>query len=289
MVKMNLSVSLAIVLGVYVNWIHPTSVSAAGDTASISAVPADSSTQIRDGVRFSVKYRAYPTTNQAMMPFGVFVLSVDPAKMDVEVFVSSEKSGQTLGSVVNSDGLLAAISGGYLASISPPLPAGLIKTGNNTIVGIAEKDPVLDTVICLAPSVEFMASEKFRSSAAAADDRTDCRQIGPSLVDQGRISLDANSLDRTLGSAFSANLYRRAAIAVSGEGRVLLVWTTPVPLDILASVLARPTDRGGFGAVSASALPGRYPAGLAWGGGDQVQFVGTADFSLPDFLVVKPK
>jgi hypothetical protein len=163
------------------------------------------------------------------------------------------RGGLSLGDFEQQQRAAVVLSGGFLRSFYPPVPAGFLKVGGEVLNRWA-KDPVLNGYVWLGPHGARIAEA---NSDSVPQPAADGLQTGPLMVLGGRVD---KGMWRTRG--LSAESDERAFIAVDSQGNILLGHTSPVALGSLARLLASNVEDGGLGIRGAVNLSGDVNAGL---------------------------
>jgi len=166
----------------------------------------------------------------------------------------------------------AVLSGGFMTTIYPPVPLGLI-THNGKEVNRSASTELLDGIV--TSEGNRLEIRRFTDST---DCLADCLQAGPLLVGDKRVTLRDNYTDSGIEGS-----YRRAFVATLPDGYFMLGIASGAKLRALATFLAAPVDRGGLGCLDALNLSGSTSAGMLWDGGSD----GDTKFPIASALVVR--
>lgn len=145
----------------------------------------------------------------------------------------------------------AIINGGFTASLSLPIPVGLLVVDQRPVSQINKVSSVVSGIFC----VRRAGIAIVRRDDYVPGECVEALQAGPLLVEQdGRLAINRSE---------RANpKYRRSAVAIDRQGRLLFIATNEVHLYDLARVLASGADSGGLDCVAALNLSGSVESGL---------------------------
>lgn len=175
---------------------------------------------------------------------GALSVDVDVAKAGIYVLTNrnrnrfgnrGRKNGSALGYSVkeygSSPGVIAAISGGYLSSLSPPLPLGYVRTDGKEH-NSTHRSWLTDGMLCMNGGVP-----KLWDTYQPPDAAGDCLQAGPILVRGGR------SVPSPKNKTAKAKLWdseQEQALICVDRGIVRMIATGPIPVRALLPVLTDP-------------------------------------------------
>lgn len=215
-------------------------------------------------------------------PFVVIALRIDRAQYSGKL-----ESPESANSLINLRDygerlyIMAAINGGFLASYSPPVPAGLLKIDGKILSNLAPNDPVMDAVVCVGNDTNFYTVARFANNPSPSD----CIQTGPLLIIGQREVVSDNPVDKEIDYPFVSGRFERAFIGRDVNGATVIGWTSTIDLISLSQLLVGSIESGGFGLTDAAALPGKNSAGLIWRDQwERLQHLGGGDHPMPSII-----
>jgi Phosphodiester glycosidase len=221
--------------------------------------------------------------------FKITYIVADPKKFHLALAIPSDPAsgGSSLGRFIADEHAIAALSGGFLRTVTPATPAGLLKFGGNLLNRLSP-EVQLGGIVCFfkkGDRVKFTTP----SDGQILSEAEDCLQAGPLLVADGSVKDDLEEIDLNgLNRRFSSGKYSRSFLASTGNGEFVLGLTTPTPLFALRKFMLMPVTEGGIGAVDAINLTGGATAGLMIKGEPPFVAGGAAtDLLFPDAIVLK--
>lgn len=151
----------------------------------------------------------------------------------------------------------AVLSGGYLASFSPPEPLGFIKS-NEVVANSPHNSWLTEGVFC--SRVGQARIEQIRTSEDYATYR-DCLQAGPLLLIDGKPPVNTPSVEAFGFGKLKGSKQEQAFVCTSADNQVVLGVTGKIDIPELVEFL------GGdeVGCVDALRLTGHATAGLTLG------------------------
>ncbi len=191
----------------------------------------------------------------------VRAIRIEPAKLSVQVwdtYGALEKGGvsrgyatYSLAEVIQLFRPKAAINGGFSASYSAPIPAGLLVRGGRTIAPLNSKSRVQSGVLCVSKGgVKILGVQSYKDGACQY-----ALQSGPMLIDpDGRVAVYENEQ--------KSAAYVRSAACLDQSGRLLLFQSEAAHLYDLARLLATSEAQGGPACKVALNLSGDVESGL---------------------------
>ena len=172
---------------------------------------------------------------------------------------------------------LALINGGFSASLSVPIPAGLLVADNQVVASLNAASRVQTGVFCVATGrVSILRVVDYQQASCS-----EAVQSGPVVVEKGGKIV-------VFRSETQQPRYDRSLVALDKKGRLLLLQTSKASLFHLATLLTKPESQGGFDVDVALNLSGDVESGLmvlAAGGG---AVFGQADVPVASAIAVFP-
>ncbi len=157
---------------------------------------------------------------------------VDPSRLTVRLLDSytilggtRSFTGFTLRDLASRVRALAIINGGATASLSLPVPVGLLVTDGRLVSKPSLQSKTLSGFLCFtAKTVTVLPISSYQPGGCQS-----ALQAGPIAIDGGRNAI--------LKSELKLPAYRRSLAAVDGSGRLILIATSKVHLYELAECL----------------------------------------------------
>jgi hypothetical protein len=210
---------------------------------------------------------------------GLYVLTNrNPDRFGEAGKASGSATGYSIREFASSPGVVAALSGTYLSSFSPPLPLGYVRS-DGTRYNSAHLSWLTNGMICMTDGVpKLLASAT--PPQEPPDGPSDCLQAGPILVRDGqRAWQPETSGQRQLWTSRQA----QAIVCLVGDS-AKLVATDPLPLTDLVPVLS--DENGPLSCTNALRLTGSRTV--------ELYVKGLGPFTsqqtlLPNALVVVPR
>lgn len=168
----------------------------------------------------------------------------------------------------------AVLSGGYLASFSPPEPLGFIKS-NNVLANSVHDSWLTEGVFC--SGVGQAQIERMRAPDDYAEYR-DCLQAGPLLLIEGKPPFDAPSAQAHGYGKLKSSMQEQAFICTTADNRVVLGVTGKIDIPALVEFLGRDE----VGCVDAIRLTGHKTAGITLG----TETFGYDEYLFPSVIAV---
>lgn len=205
--------------------------------------------------------------------------SLRDARLALAIQADPERGTRSLADLIEDRSRpLAVLSGGFLASYYPPMPAGFVKSGGR-VLNRGRPTAILDGMLCLRRGGKQVVLTAM--SLAAAAGYPECIQSGPLLVTGGRAVQGLRQ--RGYPAGFVEPTRRAFVAAVPGDAVVLGI-IEGATLEDIAELAARAPDQGGLGATAALNLSGSSSAGLAVAGGP---VLGNLNVLLPSAIVAR--
>lgn len=241
--------------------------------------------------------------SNATRNFSVSYVIVTPQTDNVDLALPkfSDGGGSSLWDFWRDEHADAAFTGGYLESVMPATPAGLLKYNGKLINDAKQSDPVLSGVVCFGKRQDKNVVSIFSfNNQGTFHEWSSCIQSGPLLALSGQEHDDLGSIDANVDIrtdedtlrrkaagklAMSEGAYERAFIIRTRDGKFVLGITSPVSLYALRSLVLLDTAHGGFDAVDAINMTGWETAGLVVSAPDPF-VAGKASTLLPNAIVV---
>ena len=142
--------------------------------------------------------------------------------------------------------LSVVVTGGYLASFSPPRPVGLVKS-DGLLVSAVHENWQLDGIACFDKG---LAAIDARERVEELEKKyPDCIQAGPLLLKDGKPPAEGARRAPEF-DALARKVVEQTAVCIDGNNNVLLVVADKMTLDQMTAALQRPE----LGCVRALAL-----------------------------------
>jgi hypothetical protein len=184
-------------------------------------------------------------------------------------------SAQTLFGIKVSTNAHAVLSGGFMTTLYPPVPLGIVRHNGTDLNRPASGELLNGIVTSDGNRVEI------RQFTDIADCLADCLQAGPLLVSDKRVSVSDEYKDQA--ESLIKGAYRRAFVATLPDGSFILGIASGADLRALAAFLGAPADHGGLGCQDALNLSGSTSAGMLWDHGSE----GDTKVPIANALVVR--
>ncbi len=177
----------------------------------------------------------------------------------VEVAVSQSDSGDSILSFQEHSQAAAVLSGGFLTSLYPPIPLGIVKH-SQVLVNRAAGGDLLNGLLLVRAGKATIQPFRGAGDVAGWDEAL---QSGPMLLVAGHSALRNVAEIRTRSTRqLIENEYGRAFVAILPDDRFLLAVTGAVSLRALTDLLARPASQGGLACLDALNLSGGGSEGV---------------------------
>jgi hypothetical protein len=254
--------------------------------------PDSSTVSVTDTTLPVMERRVVPDTDD---PFLVTYVKVDLRKATVGLAVPIDSAyGASLDRLFQENPALAIVSGGFVDSFAPAVPAGLLVYKGEKL-SKEKQDPVLSAIICLKSTKPAVIDIiKFGEEEVKESEYNDCLQVGPMLVLKGKV-VDLNSIDTQLGNnggdplsqGFTVRAVARSFIGKVDKNTAVLGVTTATNLNALVQFAIRPERENGLGLSDLVGLAGWDAAGLIVGRRRGPPFVaGQTRVRLPNAIVI---
>lgn len=259
---------------------------------SWSAALAQSNTiaQVADYSNGKVKAFAKLATISSETFRVTYVVVAANQKLSLALPKGASSPGVPLTQFFKMERPIAALNGGFLRTVVPATPSGLLQVRGEEISSFVElaDDPVLSGVICFidkrpAEIIPIQMAKEVRKSFP------DCVQAGPLMVFKGQQAEDLETFDNKYPELkrFSGRPAERSFVLRNAHDETILGVTELVSLVALRTMMLTSEKEGGFGAVSAIMLTGRSTAGLIIGGDKEPILSGGTVSFLPNAIVVR--
>ena len=190
----------------------------------------------------------------------IYAVRIDSKRVKIKVVnvygtLSKQKAKQfpvySLREVISLLNPQVIINGGFLASYSLPIAAGLLIENNNVVTRLNKDSRIQAGIFCVKNNeVNIVSREKFNEK--------DCiyaLQSGPILVERsGKVAIDRSEM--------KGGKYRRSVVAMDKHRRIVLVASNESYLYDLANFLANRESDGGLDCIEALNLSGDTDSGI---------------------------
>jgi hypothetical protein len=228
----------------------------------------------------------------ASEPFFVTYVIADLRKSRLRVAMPDDLGGggASLERLLIDTGALAIVSGSFLESYTPALPAGLVISKRRVLNRAKADDPVLSGVICFdtrrrTTAVEIMPFDPGVRGSEKYERYDECLQVGPLLFLERNIVADLGKIDANRKSRNHASrAVERSFFGKLDHDRVIFGESSPVSLRELSEFCLRPEQRGGLGLSDLIGLASRDSAGLIVNGHERL-IAGTTNVLIPTAII----
>jgi len=173
-----------------------------------------------------------------------------------EIFATYERAprGYFLQDYQRRYNAIAALSGGYIETFSPPTALGFIKS-NGTVTDAMHKSWLTDGIFC---SDKGSASIWQIDEASDAVNMRDCLQAGPLLIYRGRVFGNGIDIQNSGFKKLARSVQAQGFVCIDKEGFVLLGISDAIDLSSFVEILRSPP----INCIDALRLTGKETAGL---------------------------
>jgi uncharacterized protein YigE (DUF2233 family) len=232
-------------------------------------------------LRSSIKVES--NSNSLILKVGpVSFATIDPASSVFKVYSAGDGgpgSPRTLflgDYIERASGANVVISGGYMASFSPPRPLGFIKVDGKQI-GSPHTSWLGTGMFCtdgqhvkIGPFEELKSDKNF----------PDCIQSGPLLINDGLVRYDSGEKVSAGEEKLVSSVQEQAFICIDSNNKVILGVSEPIRLDEFSQLLSSKLN-----CQNALRLTGQRTAGLQ----TRLKLFGYDEFPLYSVIAVLPK
>jgi uncharacterized protein YigE (DUF2233 family) len=202
-----------------------------------------------------------PNVGEPKSPLSVSVVRCEPAQVKLQVIgvysalrapMATQSRTYTLLDVWKKfPRMIAAINGGFTATYSLPIPAGLVVQDGKVVTGLNARSSSQSGVFCVGPDgADIIAKASFKNGVFAQ-----AIQSGPIVIERpGKNGIDL--IER------KSPPYRRSVIGLDQQGRLLLIATGEAHLYDIAGLMLKSEAQGGLGCTAALNLSGGIESGL---------------------------
>lgn len=209
--------------------------------------------------------------------------SLSMYRMEVAVSQSGD-SGDSILSFQEHSQAAAVLSGGFLTSLYPPIPLGIVKH-SQVLVNRAAGGDLLKGLLLVRAGKATIQPFGGAGDVAGCDEAL---QSGPMLLVAGHSALPNVAEIRTRSTRLLIeNEYGRAFVAILPDDRFLLAVTGAVSLRALTDLLARPASQGGLACLDALNLSGGGSEGILVRAGAREVSAGNIQFYLANAILLK--
>lgn len=204
---------------------------------AIVLISLSTSCSLAEDLQTRPLYEGAVLSNLPVKGGGASVVTIDPKKSIFKLLVSGSEGQSSrallLGDYYRSSKAKIIISGGYMASFSPPTPLGLVKV-DGTELSRPHKTWIGTGMVCAAgQQVRIAPFEALVSDKAS----TDCIQSGPLLVQNGVAHYNDNDDIKIGEKKLVDSVQEQAFICIDGEQKIKLGVSDPIRLDDFTHIL----------------------------------------------------
>jgi uncharacterized protein YigE (DUF2233 family) len=239
-----------------------------------------------DRVRDGIMIRKFTMSSSKGNKVNLMVLRVEPSKYSAKVIDTVEVLGKQKRSAIYSlkeaakaTKPVVIMNGGFSASYSFPIPAGLLVTNGKEIKQLNTVSSVQNGVFASSQSGwDIMHRSKYKSGKY-----TYALQSGPLLIEpSGVVGIDKMDVQKH-------KPYRRSVLGIDKSGRLMLILSDEVNLYDLALFLSQQEEAGGLGCIVALNLSGDVESSIILSDSKYPGEYGNVDVQLASAIALFPK